>query len=86
MRGMTVSVTITGSNDAPVLTGSAAVLAPVAEDTPKSVGAGDLVRGFTDADGDARSATNVTADHGTVTTHTDGSVSITPDANYICKS
>jgi VCBS repeat-containing protein len=80
-----VTVTITGTNDAPTGTASA-TLAGGTEDTAYTVSAADLLAGFSDVDiatnGDALSVSGLTADHGTVKDNGDGTFTITPAANY----
>lgn len=76
-----VTIDIVGTNDAP--TGSAsAELAAGTEDVPYVVHASDLLKGFTDVDGDTLKVANLAADHGMVTDNGDGTFTITPDANY----
>ena len=50
---------ITGSNDAPLLSGSAIVLKDAAADTPFLVSVADLLAGFTDWEADALTVANV---------------------------
>ncbi len=76
-----LSVTITGSNDAPVLTGTPAVLAHGTEDVAYTVLASDLLTGFTDVDGNTLTVSGLTASTGTVIDNGDGSFTITPAAN-----
>ncbi|MFC0386556.1 cadherin-like domain-containing protein [Muricoccus vinaceus] len=78
----TVTITITGTNDAPVLTGSMAVLVAGTEDADHTVTAADLLAGFSDVDGDTLSIIGLVADHGTVTVNADGTFTITPAANH----
>ncbi|MFN5049186.1 VCBS domain-containing protein [Roseateles sp.] len=84
----TVTVTITGSNDAPVLTASSASpadLGTTLEDTPKHFSEADLLRlvGASDADGDALhiTAIHVDAAYGSFAQERDGSWTFTPVAN-----
>jgi VCBS repeat-containing protein len=77
------SLTVSGtSNDAPVLTGTATVLAAGSEDVAYSVSAADLLAGWSDPNNDGLSVVNLTADHGTVTDNGGGTYTITPAANY----
>lgn len=69
-------------NTAPALTGTAAVLAHGTEDTDYTVSKADLLAGFTDANEDGLTLGVVTADHGTVTDNGDGTLTITPAADY----
>jgi Ca2+-binding RTX toxin-like protein len=79
------SFTLAAVNDAPALAGTEAALAALAggtEDTTYSVSVAELLQGFTDVDGDALSVAGLTADHGTVVDHGDGTYTVTPAANY----
>jgi VCBS repeat-containing protein len=79
----TVNVTLTGTNDAPVLSGTQATLAAGTEDTVITISKADLLAGYSDVDAtNTLSVVNLSADHGTVVTNADGSVTITPAANY----
>jgi VCBS repeat-containing protein len=74
-------INVTQVNDAPVK--SAVVgLANGTEDIAYTVGAASLTAGFTDPDHDVLSASNLTANHGTVVANADGSYTITQPANY----
>jgi len=77
-----LTVTINGTNDASVLTGTPATLAAGTEDTAYTVSAADLLQGFSDVDGDTLSVNGLGADHGTVKDNGDGTFTITPAANY----
>jgi VCBS repeat-containing protein len=77
-----IVVTITGTNDAPELTGTQADLADGSEDTPYVVSLADLLTGFTDVDGDLLDVSNLTANHGSVVDNGDGTFTITPDDDY----
>ena len=77
----TQSFTVTAVNDAPTLTSALATLAPSAEDTAKSISAADLIKGYTDVDGDKMSVQNLSATHGKITGSGD-TFTFTPDANY----
>lgn len=76
-----VTVTITGTNDAPTGTASA-TLAGGTEDTAYTVSAADLLAGFSDVDGDTLSVSGLTANHGTLVDNHDGTWTFTPAANY----
>ncbi|HNB42630.1 MAG TPA: VCBS domain-containing protein, partial [Burkholderiaceae bacterium] len=78
----TQSYTVTAVNDAPVLTSAQATIGAIAEDSPRTIDAADLLQGFTDVEGDTLSVTGLTADHGTVVDNGDGTFTITPTANY----
>ena len=52
------------------------------EDTNYILTASGLLNGFSDADGDSLFVTNLTATHGKITTNSDGTWLLTPDANY----
>ena len=77
----TVSVTVTGVNDAP--TGAASAALPTgAENTPYDVSKASLLAGFSDVDaGDILDVTGLAADQGMVSVNPDGSFRITPGAN-----
>ncbi len=76
-------VALTGSvNDAPALTGTAALLADGSEDMAQIISAADLLQGYTDANGDVLTVANLMADHGTLADNGDGTWTFTPTANY----
>jgi VCBS repeat-containing protein len=79
-----VVIKITGTNDAPVLTGTPTVLAAGTEDSTYTLSAEDLLSGYSDPEGSAPSVSGaVTADHGTVTYNsTTQTYTITPEQNY----
>jgi Ca2+-binding RTX toxin-like protein len=78
----TQSFSVTGVNDAPVLTGSQATLANGTEDTAYTVTLAQLLQGYTDADGDTLSITGLSVNQGTVTDNQDDTYTITPTAQY----
>ena len=80
----TVSVTITGTNDTPKLTGTQAVLAAGTEDQQNyTVTKAALLQGYTDVDDATLDVDGLSADHGSVVLNVDGvSYTITPDADY----
>jgi len=77
-----VTVTITGTNDDP--TGSAtAALAAGTEDSAYTVSASSLLAGFSDVDnGDVLSMSGLSASNGNVSDNGDGTFTITPTANF----
>ena len=77
-----VTITVHGANDAPALTGAAAVLPAGTEDNSYTVTLAQLLQGWTDADVESLSVTGLTASNGTVVANLDGSYTITPSANY----
>jgi VCBS repeat-containing protein len=77
-----LTITVHGVNDAPELTGDAASLANGTEDTDYTVSDSDLLAGWSDADGDGLSVTDLSCDHGTVTDNGDGTYTVTLDENY----
>ncbi|MES2207801.1 MAG: cadherin-like domain-containing protein, partial [Pseudomonadota bacterium] len=78
----TQSFTLNAVNDAPVLTGTAAVLAAGTEDISYTVQASDLLAGFSDVDGDTLSVAGLSANHGTVVDNGNGTFTVTPAADY----
>ncbi len=76
------SFVITAVNDGPVLSGPQAVLAGGSEDTAYTLTAASLLHGFSDADGDTLSVSNLTANHGVINDNGDGTYTLMPDANY----
>ena len=78
----TLSIAIANVNDAPVLTGTKAILIAGTEDTAYTIAASDLLTGFTDADGDTLSITGLTATNGTLMDNVNGTYSFTPNANF----
>jgi hypothetical protein len=52
------------------------------EDTSFTLTRDDLLQGWSDAEGNTLSITAPTADHGTVVVNADGSVTVTPEADY----
>ena len=75
-------VTVTGTNDAPVLTGTATALANGVEDTAYTVTQAQLLGGWSDPDGDALVASGLGVANASVIANADGSFTITPAANY----
>ena len=74
----TISVTISNTNDAPVANDDTAV----ATDEDTAVTTGDLLANDTDADGDTLTISNASANNGSVTANSDGTVTYTPNADY----
>jgi uncharacterized delta-60 repeat protein len=77
-----VEVTINGTNDAAVLTGTAAILADGTDDVVYTVSTADLLVGFTDVDLDTLSITGLVADNGVVTLNSDGTYTISQAADF----
>lgn len=77
----TATVKFAGVNDAPELTGTPTVLGDGTINQPYSILASDLLSGFTDADSDILSVSNLTATHGILTTTPDGWL-FNPDSDY----
>ncbi|HYC44155.1 MAG TPA: VCBS domain-containing protein [Burkholderiales bacterium] len=76
----TVTITITGANDAPLAAADAYFMD---EDSTLTVAAAGVLANDSDVDGDALNAVLVTGPaHGDVTLNPDGSFSYTPDADY----
>ncbi len=78
----TLTITIDGANDTPLLTGTQATLPAGTEDTSYIVSAASLLAGFTDADGDTLAVFALSADHGSVTDNGNGTYTINPAADY----
>jgi len=75
-----ISITINGTNDAPVAVADSYT---TAEDTALTIPLAGMLANDTDADGDALSAIVVTGPaHGTLALNADGSFSYTPSADY----
>ena len=75
--GATVTVTVTGVNDAPVAANDAAT---TTEDTPVNI---TVLANDTDVDGDSLSVTSVSLPaHGAAAINLDGTIRYTPAANY----
>jgi Ca2+-binding RTX toxin-like protein len=71
-------------NHAPVLSGAKATLVAGTEDTAYTITQANLLTGFSDADGNSLSVTNLTASNGTLSAFnaTTGSWTFTPGANF----
>ncbi|WP_298681403.1 cadherin-like domain-containing protein, partial [uncultured Magnetospirillum sp.] len=67
-------------NDGPVT--SEVTLAAGTEDTSVTISKAALLANASDVDGDTLSASDITADHGTIVDNGDGTVTFTPDADY----
>ncbi len=78
----TQSFSLTAVNDAPTLTGTQAALANGFEDTSYHITVTDLLKGFSDVDGDALAVENLTANDGTLVKKNDGTYTFTPTADY----
>ncbi len=77
-----VTITITGTNDAPIVSGVSTVPAGV-EDRSQVVTTQNLLAHATDVDsGDTLHVTGLTADHGTFTDNQDGTWTFHPEQNY----
>jgi hypothetical protein len=77
----TQSFTLAAVNDAP--TGAATLsLAAGTEDTAYTIRSTNLLLGFSDADGDTLSVSDLTTNHGIVVNNNNGTFMITPSANY----
>jgi hypothetical protein len=69
-------------NRAPILTSTPAVLADGAEDQAYTIKLSDLLKGYSDADGDTLSVINLSANNGVLTANQDNTFTFTPDANF----
>lgn len=78
----TITLALDAVNDNPALTGSKATLARGSEDIAYTVTKASLLTGFSDADGETLSVSNLSASHGTVTDNGDGTFTITNDADF----
>ena len=78
----TTTVTITAANDAPLLTGSQAILTGGTEDTAFTVRAVDLLQGFADPEDTTLVLSNLSVDHGTIVSDGAGGYTVTPAADY----
>jgi VCBS repeat-containing protein len=79
-----VSVVVRGNNDAPVVSGEV-TLPSGKEDSSIHITQAQLISNATDVDSNDRGwlhAQNLTADHGSITSNSDGSFTFTPDPNY----
>ncbi|EAR17767.1 hypothetical protein WH7805_09564 [Synechococcus sp. WH 7805] len=76
----TVTITINGSNDAPILSGTPSALTNGTEDIAYLLKASDLLQGYSDIDGDTLSITSVTtaSANGTLTPNGNGTWTYTP--------
>ena len=78
----TQSLNLASVNDAPELSGETADLRNGQEGQAYEVTAADLLKGYTDVEGDALSVAALSANHGSVKDNGDGTYTITPDAGY----
>ena len=76
------TLTVTPVNDAPELTGAKAILADGTEDVAYTINAADLLKGYTDIDGDTLSVTGLTTSVGTLANNNDGNWTLTAPQNF----
>ncbi|TWX67881.1 tandem-95 repeat protein [Colwellia demingiae] len=79
-----VTVTVTGTNDAPVVSAATTITAGT-EDTVITLSSVQLLTHASDVDHNdigQLSIANLTADHGSIATNTDGTFTFTPDKDY----
>ncbi|WP_234497372.1 VCBS domain-containing protein [Vibrio maritimus] len=79
-----VSVVVRGNNDAPVVSGEV-TLPSSKEDSSIHITQAQLIANATDVDSNDRGwlhVQNITADHGSITSNSDGSFTFAPDPNY----
>jgi VCBS repeat-containing protein len=77
-----LTIGVTGTNDGPRLTGTAATLPNGTEDASFSFTPQQLLAGWIDPEGSGLKVTNLTVDHGTLFTKADGSWFVQPRADY----
>ena len=75
-----VAVDVSAVADAPAVSGP--VTLTVAEDTPLTITAAELLANASDADGDPLLVANLAADKGILTNNGDGTWTLQPDANF----
>ncbi|NML19186.1 cadherin-like domain-containing protein, partial [Azohydromonas caseinilytica] len=78
----TLALELVAVNDLPELSGTAAALPAAVEDAPYTVTQAQLLQGFTDVEGAALWAVDLTLDHGWAAQSEDGSWSITLEPDY----
>ncbi len=78
----TVALTWAAVNDAPLDEGGHVVLPNGAEDKAFTVDVADLLKGFSDKDGDALAVAGLNADHAAVIDNADGTFTLVPDADF----
>lgn len=78
----TATIVISGINDAPVLSGTQAVLADGTEDAAYVVNAADLLAGFSDIDGDKLSIANLMATSGSIVDNFDGTYTVSQATDF----
>ncbi|MBD1833768.1 cadherin-like domain-containing protein [Cyanobacteria bacterium FACHB-472] len=78
----TQSFTVAAVNDAPTLTATKATLVAGSEDTVYTISQIDLLKGFSDVEGNTLSVSNLSASNGTLVNNNDGTWSFTGAANY----
>ncbi|MBI2242352.1 MAG: cadherin-like domain-containing protein, partial [Magnetospirillum gryphiswaldense] len=76
-----LTITVDPTNDAPVVSMTTELEAGT-EDTSVTISKAALLANASDVDGDTLSASDITADHGTIVDNGDGTVTFTPDADY----
>ncbi|MFM2059177.1 MAG: hypothetical protein RLY71_3562, partial [Pseudomonadota bacterium] len=76
------TVRITAVNDAPILSGTPATLPAIVQDTTCTLRAADLLQGYTDHEGDSLTLANLTADHGSLADHQDGTWTLAPEIGF----
>ena len=78
----TVTITINGRNDAPILSGTKTTLAAAEFNTTLTLTKEKLLQGFSDREGDSLSIVNLSASNGTVTENNNGTWTYTPNNNF----
>ncbi|WP_415408971.1 S8 family serine peptidase [Synechococcus sp. A10-1-5-9] len=78
----TVTITINGSNDAPILSGTQATLGSSEFNSTVILTEEELLQGFSDPEGDTLSIVNLSASNGTVIDNNNGTWTYTPNNNF----
>ena len=79
-----MTITVSGTNEVPTLSGQQSVMAAGTEDVAYTIHAADLLAGFSDVDAnDPMAVLNLQAEHGSLTAYPDGlNWVFSPDSDY----